>query len=158
MDQDEELGGELRAPPEEDDSLKVLDFSTLIPGPFATMVLADLGADVVRVEAPDRGDAVRELPPGPEGGESAWHGVLGRSKRSICLDLKSDAGAEVVGRLLAGYDIVVEQFRPGVMERLGLGYEAIAKEKLPDLNATTLAAACLMIEGTARSMGVEIEG
>ena len=64
-------------------SLKILDFSTLIPGPFATMVLADLGAQVIRIEAPHRGDAVRDLSPGPEGGDSAWHGVLGRSKRSI---------------------------------------------------------------------------
>ena len=73
-------------------SLKILDFSTLIPGPFATMVLADLGARVIRIEAPHRGDAVRDLPPGPEGEDSSWHGVLGHSKRSICLDLKTPGG------------------------------------------------------------------
>ncbi len=107
-------------------SLKILDFSTLIPGPFATMVLADLGAQVIRIEAPDRGDVARDLPPGPEGGDSAWHGVLGRSKRSICLDLKTPGGSEIVRRLLESHDIVFEQFRPGVMERLGLDYETLA--------------------------------
>ncbi len=107
-------------------SLKILDFSTLIPGPFATMVLADLGAEVIRIEAPHRGDAVRELSDGPEGGDSAWHGVLGRSKRSICLDLKTPGGSEIVRRLLESHDIVVEQFRPGVMARLGLDYETLA--------------------------------
>ncbi len=106
-------------------ALKILDFSTLIPGPFATMVLADLGAQVIRIEAPHRGDTVRDLPPGPEGADSAWHGVLGRSKRSLCLDLKTPGGSEIVLRLLETHDIVFEQFRPGVMERLGLDYESL---------------------------------
>ena len=105
-------------------SLKLLDFSTLIPGPFATMVLADLGAEVIRIEAPHRGDAVRDLPPGDDDG-STWHSVLGRSKRSLCLDLKTPGGQRIVRRLLRRHDIVVEQFRPGVMERLGLGYETL---------------------------------
>ena len=107
-------------------SLKILDFSTLITGPFATMVLADLGAEVIRIEAPHRSDAVRDLAPGPEGENSAWHGVLGRSKRSICLDLKTPGGSKIVRCLLETHDIVFEQFRPGVMERLGLDYETLA--------------------------------
>jgi len=106
-------------------SLRVLDFSTLIPGPFATMVLADLGARVIRVEAPGRPDPLRDLPPGRAGEASAWHGVLGRSKRSIQLDLKNPRGREVVFRLIETHDVVVEQMRPGTMDRLGVGYEAL---------------------------------
>ncbi len=104
-------------------SLKILDFSTLLPGPFATMLLADLGAEVLRVEAPGRPDLVRAMPPF-DGDTSAWHAVLNRNKRSLALDLKQPGAAEVVKRLVAanggGYDIVLEQFRPGVMERLGI--------------------------------------
>lgn len=109
-------------------SLKILDFSTLLPGPFASMLLADLGADVVRVEAPNRPDMVRFLPP-IDGDTSAWHGVLNRNKRSLALNLKQPEAVEVVKRLVAadggGYDIVLEQFRPGVMARLGIGYETL---------------------------------
>ena len=105
-------------------SLKVLDFSTLLPGPFGTLVLADLGADVLRVESPTRPDMVRMLPPMDQG-ISAVHGYLNRSKRSLALDLKRQEAVQVVHRLVQDYDIVVEQFRPGVMERLGVGYEAL---------------------------------
>ena len=107
-------------------SLRVLDFTTLLPGPFATMMLADLGADVLRIEAPNRPDMIRALPPFDKG-VSAWHGVLNRSKRSLALDLKKQGAAAIVERLVGqgGYDILIEQFRPGVMERLGLGYERL---------------------------------
>lgn len=90
------------------------------------MMLADLGADVLRVEAPNRLDMIRSLPPF-DGGISAWHGVLNRSKRSLALDLKKPGAADIVKRLLSdgGYDIVIEQFRPGVMDRLGTGYESL---------------------------------
>ena len=107
------------------DSLKVLDFSTLLPGPFATMMLADLGADVVRVEAPDRPDWVRMLPPF-DGDVSAWHALLNRNKRSLAIDLKQPGAIEVIHRLVQTYDIVVEQFRPGVMDRLGIGYASLS--------------------------------
>ena len=107
-------------------SLKILDFSTLLPGPFATMLLADMGADIVRVEAPNRLDMVRLMPPF-DGDISGWHGVLNRNKRSIALDLKKPEAVEIIKQLVAanggGYDIVLEQFRPGVMARLGLGYD-----------------------------------
>jgi alpha-methylacyl-CoA racemase len=109
-------------------SLKILDFTTLLPGPFATMLLADMGADVVRVEAPHRPDLVRYMPP-LDGDISAWHGVLNRNKRAIALDLKQPTAVTLIKRLIAadggGYDIVLEQFRPGVMDRLGIGYEAL---------------------------------
>jgi crotonobetainyl-CoA:carnitine CoA-transferase CaiB-like acyl-CoA transferase len=108
-------------------SLKILDFSTLLPGPFATMMLADMGAEVLRVEAPQRPDMVQLMPPFDEEGNSAWHALLNRSKRSLALDLKKPGATEVIKRLVGegGYDIVLEQFRPGVMDRLGVGYEAL---------------------------------
>jgi crotonobetainyl-CoA:carnitine CoA-transferase CaiB-like acyl-CoA transferase len=106
-------------------SLKILDFTTLLPGPFATMMLADLGADVVRVEAPHLPDLVRSMPPFDQYGFSAWHGVLNRNKRSIALDLKHPESTAIVKNLASTYDIVIEQFRPGVMARLGLDYEAL---------------------------------
>lgn len=105
-------------------SLKVLDFSTLLPGPFASMYLADLGAEVVRVEGPQRPDPIRSMPPF-DGGTSVWHALLGRSKRSIAIDLKNPDAPEIINRLVQDYDIVLEQFRPGVMDRLGIGYDAI---------------------------------
>lgn len=105
-------------------SLKILDFSTLLPGPFASLLLADMGAEVLRVESPTRMDLVRVLPP-HDGGQSTSHAYLNRNKRSIALDLKRPEALAVIHRLVAEYDILLEQFRPGVMERLGLGYEAL---------------------------------
>ncbi|MGB0385542.1 MAG: CaiB/BaiF CoA transferase family protein [Ardenticatenaceae bacterium] len=105
-------------------SLKVLDFSTLLPGPFASMMLADLGAEVLRVEAPNRFDFARLAPPF-DGQTSAWHALVHRSKRSLALNLKRPGAAEVIKRLVQTHDIVLEQFRPGVMDRLGIGYEAL---------------------------------
>jgi alpha-methylacyl-CoA racemase len=105
-------------------TLKVLDFSALLPGPFGTMILADLGADVLRVESPTRPDMVRMLPPMDEG-ISAVHAYLNRSKRSLAVDLKKPDGVEVIRQLVKDYDIIVEQFRPGVMTKLGVGYEQL---------------------------------
>ncbi|WP_339539431.1 CaiB/BaiF CoA transferase family protein [Pseudomonas sp. RA_5y_Pfl1_P24] len=105
-------------------SLKVLDFSTLLPGPFASLLLADMGAEVLRIESPTRLDLLRVLPPHDQG-VSASHAYLNRNKRSLALDLKQPEALEVVRALVKAYDIVLEQFRPGVMERLGLGYEAL---------------------------------
>ena len=105
-------------------SLKVLDFSTLLPGPFASLMLADMGAEVLRIESPTRMDLLRVLPPHDQG-TSANHAYLNRNKRSLALDLKQAEALEIVRELVKGYDIVLEQFRPGVMERLGLGYEAL---------------------------------
>ncbi|CRM72752.1 CaiB/BaiF CoA transferase family protein [Pseudomonas sp. 58 R 12] len=105
-------------------SLKVLDFSTLLPGPFASLMLADMGAEVLRIESPTRPDLLRVLPPHDQG-VSASHAYLNRNKRSLALDLKQPEALEIVRALVKAYDIVLEQFRPGVMERLGLGYEAL---------------------------------
>ncbi|MGU9859774.1 CaiB/BaiF CoA transferase family protein [Pseudomonas sp. LF245] len=105
-------------------SLKVLDFSTLLPGPFASLMLADMGAEVLRIESPTRMDLLRVLPP-HDRGTSASHAYLNRNKRSLALDLKQVEALEIVRALVKEYDIVLEQFRPGVMERLGLGYETL---------------------------------
>lgn len=100
-------------------TLRVLDFTTLLPGPYATLLLADLGADVIRVEAPHRVDLVRLVPP-YDGDSSAWHQLLNRNKRSLALDLRHPQAVAVVKQLVADTDIVIEGFRPGVMARLGL--------------------------------------
>ncbi|WP_332820593.1 CaiB/BaiF CoA transferase family protein [Pseudomonas sp.] len=105
-------------------SLKILDFSTLLPGPFASLLLADMGAEVLRVESPSRMDLLRVLPP-HDGGVSASHAYLNRNKRCIALDLKQAEAVALVKQLVAEYDIVLEQFRPGVMDKLGVGYEAL---------------------------------
>lgn len=106
--------------------LKILDFTTLLPGPFATMMFADMGADVIRVESATRIDLLRTIEPIIEG-QSAVHQQLNRSKRSLTLDLKNPEAVEIIKKLVVEYDIVLEQFRPGVMERLGLDYEALKK-------------------------------
>jgi crotonobetainyl-CoA:carnitine CoA-transferase CaiB-like acyl-CoA transferase len=106
------------------DGTRVLDLTRLLPGNYCTLLLADLGADVIKVEEPGRGDYVRWTPPLVDG-ESAVHRALNRGKRSITLNLKSPGGAEVLGRLAGEADAVVESFRPGVMDRLGTGFEAL---------------------------------
>ena len=112
--------------------LKILDFSTLLPGPYATQLLADMGADVLRIEALGRPDLTRSMPPFVDKGISAVHATLNRNKSSMALNLKKSEAIEVVHRLLETYDIVIEQFRPGVMDRLGLGYEQL-RERNPAL-------------------------
>lgn len=112
-------------------SLRILDFSTLLPGPFASLMLADLGADVLRIESPTRPDLVRVLPPYVRG-VSVVHAHLNRNKRSLAVDLKQPAGHEIMVALLKQYDVVIEQFRPGVMARLGLSYEDL-REHCPGL-------------------------
>jgi alpha-methylacyl-CoA racemase len=107
-------------------SLKILDFSTLLPGPYASMMLADMGADVLRVESPTRLDLVRVLPP-MDGNVSASHSFLNRGKRSLALDLKKSGAVDIIKKLVSEYDVVLEQFRPGVMERLGLGYSVLSE-------------------------------
>ncbi|MBI3184861.1 MAG: CoA transferase [Myxococcales bacterium] len=108
------------------EGLKVLDLSRLLPGPYATLVLADLGAAVDKLEDPSGGDYIRQMPPFA-GEQSALFLALNRNKRSLALDLKSPEGASALKRLVRGYDVLVESFRPGVMGRLGLSYEALAE-------------------------------
>ncbi len=104
--------------------LKVLDLSRLLPGPYATLVLADLGASVDKLEDPAGGDYLRHMPP-QLGDEGAHFFALNRNKRSVTLDLKSAEGADAFRRLVRGYDVLVESFRPGVMDKLGCGYDAL---------------------------------
>ncbi|MBE6034805.1 MAG: CoA transferase [Clostridiales bacterium] len=108
------------------DGLKVLDFSTLLPGPFATLMLADMGAEVLKVSSKGKADIVIDYPPFIEGTEisvnQAW---LGRNKKTISLNLKEPQSVEIIKKLIMEYDILMEQFRPGVMEKLGLGYETL---------------------------------
>lgn len=109
-------------------NLKVLDFSTLLPGPYASLVLADLGAEVLKVSSKTKPDIVADYPPFVEGTDiSANQAWLGRNKKNIFLNLKKPEAVEVVKKLILEYDIVLEQFRPGVMEKLGLGYETLSK-------------------------------
>ena len=114
------------------EGLKVLDLSRLLPGGFCSMLLADFGADVIKVEDTGAGDYVRWAPPRYEGAEpSASSGLflsLNRGKRSIRVDLKSDRGREVLLRLVQAADVLLESFRPGVMDRLGVGYERLSEE------------------------------
>ena len=104
--------------------VRVLDLSRLLPGPFATLVLADLGASVDKIEDPQGGDYLRVMPP-QIAGESAAFQLLNRGKRSAVLDLKKPEGKAAFLRLVGSYDILFEQFRPGVLDRLGLGHAAL---------------------------------
>ena len=106
--------------------LKVLDFSTLLPGPFATMYLADLGAEVIHIESPTRPDLIRLMPPYANGQATA-HSYLNRNKHAVALDLKDPANIELIKSKISDYDIVIEQFRPGVMQRLGLDYQTLSE-------------------------------
>ena len=108
------------------DGLKILDFSTLLPGPFASLMLADLGAEVLKISSKSKPDIVLDYPPFIEGTEiSACQAWLGRNKKTMSLNLKKPEAIAIVKELVKEYDIVLEQFRPGVMEKLGLGYEAL---------------------------------
>ncbi len=106
-------------------NVRVLDLTTLYPGPLATMLLADLGADVIRVDAPDRDDLLRWMPPHDQSGQGALWRTVGRGKRTISLDLKQPAGREALLRLVKRADVLVEQFRPGVLDRLGIGWSVL---------------------------------
>ena len=105
--------------------LRVLDFTTTIAGPHCTRLLADLGAEVIKIEAPE-GDMMRTRPPLRDGASSSF-GQLNAGKKSLVLDLKSPKGRDVVCRLVETADLVVENFRPGVMQRLALSYEVLSK-------------------------------
>ena len=106
--------------------VRVLDLSRILSGPFLTMILADLGAEVVKLENPITGDDTREWAPPYQGDQSAYFLAINRNKRGIAVDLKSAQGREIALRLAAWADVVVENFRPGTATRLGLGYDALA--------------------------------
>ena len=114
------------------EGVRVLDLSRVLAGPYATIVLADLGADVVKIEHPERGDDTRHWGPPFAGGESAYFLSVNRNKRSIGVDLKDPEGLERVKRLAAGADVLIENMRRGTLDKLGLGYEVL-KEANPGL-------------------------
>jgi len=105
--------------------VKILDLSRVLAGPYATMMLADLGADVLKVEHPERGDDTRHWGPPFAGSESAYFLSVNRNKRSAGVDLKTPEGIEKVKKLAAGADVVIENMRRGALEKLGLGYEVL---------------------------------
>lgn len=107
--------------------LKVIEISVAMAGPFCGMVLGDLGAEVVKIERADRGDDSRDWPPHFAGTMSHYFASANRNKRSLALDLKSDAGAGIARQLIAGADVVIENYRLGALERAGLGYAAMAE-------------------------------
>jgi formyl-CoA transferase len=106
--------------------LKVIELGTLIAGPFCTRLLAEFGAEVIKIESPDGGDPLRNWRK-LHAGTSLWWLVQARNKKSVTADLKSRAGQEIVRRLLRDADILVENFRPGALEKWGLGWEALAQ-------------------------------
>ena len=106
--------------------IRVLDFSTLLPGPLATLLLAEAGAEVIKIERPGAGDEMRTYIP-KFGTDSVNFAMLNRGKRSVAIDLKAPGAVERLMPLLTSADVIVEQFRPGVMDRLGLGYEAVSR-------------------------------
>jgi crotonobetainyl-CoA:carnitine CoA-transferase CaiB-like acyl-CoA transferase len=105
--------------------LRVLDLSRVLAGPYCTMLLADLGADVVKVERPGTGDETRTWGPPFVGGESAYFLALNRTKRSVALDLSDDRARAAFSKLAETADVVVENFRPGGANALGVGYEQV---------------------------------
>ncbi len=114
------------------EGMKILDFTYLLPGPFGTMTLADLGADIIKVENIESPDIMRLMPPHIEG-MSAVYAHVNRGKKSLGINLKKQGAREIICRLVCEYDLVIEQFRPGTMERLGIGYE-----QLKEINPSVL--------------------
>lgn len=110
------------------EGVKVLDFSRNYAGPLCTRILAELGADVIKIEIPQGGDGLRNLSPQTEGLESYPFVILNRGKRSITLDLNSEKGRKVCKQLISKCNVLVENFTPGVMESFGLGYEQLKKD------------------------------
>ena len=109
------------------ENVKVLDFTRFLTGPVCTMMLRELGAEVIKVEIPDGGDGVRHLFPATEAGEGYMFVIVNRGKKSITLNLKSDKGREIARELVKKVDVTIENFSTGVTDRLGLGYEELRK-------------------------------
>jgi crotonobetainyl-CoA:carnitine CoA-transferase CaiB-like acyl-CoA transferase len=107
------------------DGIRVVDLTRVLSGPYCTMQLGDLGAEVIKVERPGEGDDTRAFAPPFQGDQAAYFLSVNRNKKSITLDMKSERGKEVLWRLIDVSDVVVENFRPGAMDRLGLGYDAV---------------------------------
>ena len=108
--------------------LRVIEMGSLIAGPFCGQILGDFGADVIKLEDPGKGDPMRQWGRSLPQGHSPWWPVIGRNKRSMTLDLRKPEGQAIARRLILSADIVVENFRPGAMEKWGLGYDALSAE------------------------------
>ncbi|MFM8754295.1 MAG: CaiB/BaiF CoA transferase family protein, partial [Phenylobacterium sp.] len=106
--------------------LKVVEMGTLIAGPFCGQVLGDFGADVFKIEDPGKGDPMRQWGRSLPKGLSPWWPVIGRNKRSVALDLRQPEGRELALALIDQADVLIENFRPGAMEKWGMGYEVLA--------------------------------
>lgn len=133
MDDNAALGGTATLSPGALAGLRVVDLTRVLGGPYCTMVLSDHGAEVIKLEPP-QGDEVRDWgPPFNADGDASYFVGVNRNKRSVGLDLSKPAGREVLMRLLDGADILVENFKPGSMEKWGLGYEAVLSKKFPRL-------------------------
>ena len=122
-----DFGGEATGPL---NGVRIVDFTAVYSGPLAATILADQGADVIKIE-PHSGDMMRRALP-KQGGMASPSFSLNRNKRAMCLDLQTEEGLKIVKELIATADVVMENFRPGVMERLGLGYDEF-KEAQPKL-------------------------
>lgn len=118
------------------EGVKILDLTRVLAGPYATMILADMGADVIKIEIPKTGDDSRAFGPFLKG-ESAYFMSINRNKRSMTLNLKTEEGKEILTKLIKKADVIVENYRPGTMEKLGFGYE-----KIKDINDKIIYAAC----------------
>ena len=106
--------------------VRVLDLTRVLAGPFCAMMLGDMGAEVIKVEEPGKGDDTRSWPPFV-GGESTYFMSVNRSKKSITLNLKAPEGREILRKLAKKSDVLLENFRPGTMDKLGFGYRALAR-------------------------------
>lgn len=120
------MSSEIRSGPLK--GLRVIEMGTLIAGPFCGQVLGDFGAEVIKIEDPNAGDPMRQWGRTMPKGQSPWWPVIGRNKKSVTLDLRTAEGQEVARALVARADVVVENFRPGSLEKWGLGYEALSRD------------------------------
>src|ERR671923_364382 len=109
------------------EGIRILDLSRVLAGPFCTMLLGDLGAEVIKVERPGTGDDTRAWGPPFAGGESAYYLCANRNKKSITVNLKSSQGQDIIRRLACLSDVLVENFRVGELAQLGLGYDQLAQ-------------------------------
>jgi crotonobetainyl-CoA:carnitine CoA-transferase CaiB-like acyl-CoA transferase len=107
--------------------LRVLDLTQFLSGPYATMILGDLGAEIIKIE-PHGGDSARAIPPHFVGEDSAYYLSVNRNKQSVAVDMKQEAGREIVRELALRSDVLIENFRPGVTAKLGLSYEKLRTE------------------------------
>src|ERR1051326_906108 len=108
-------------------NLRVVDLSRILSGPICTMLLGDMGADVVKIEPPPLGDDSRQWGPPFVGGISTYFHSINRNKKSLGLNLKSSDGQAILWKLIDRADVLIENFRPGVLDKLGFGYEAVSK-------------------------------